>query len=307
MRTAGSVAFLLAMVVVAVLAVRSGGEDFERAASSLSPASLAGSLLAVLVALFGGMMSWRALLADLGSRPTLGVSLRVFFLGQIGKYVPGAVWPLLAQMHLGREHDVPRTRTLTVGLITLALSLLAGVMTAVATLPFVGPEALDRYGYAVLVLPVFGLVLVPGVANRVLGLALRLARRPPLERPLSARGLAGAFAWAGGSWLAFGLHVWLLARDTGPDGLGLLALCTGAFALAWCAGFLLVLAPAGAGVREAALVLALTGALGTSPALLVALASRAVMTLGDVVWFVAALGMEARGRSRRPASADRAG
>jgi glycosyltransferase 2 family protein len=257
------------------------------------------SLAAASAGLLAGMLAWQVVLADLGSRPAPGVAVRIFFLGQLGKYLPGAVWPLLAQMQLGREHDVPRTRTLTVGLVSLALSLLAGLGTALVTLPFVGRETLTQYWYALLALPVFGLILVPAVANRLLGEALRLARRPPLERPLSARGLAGGLGWAVASWACFGLHLWLLTREVGADGPALLALCLGAFALAWCAGFLLVLAPAGAGVREAVLVLALAGELGTPAALLVALASRAVMTLGDVLWSGVALVLETADRARR--------
>ncbi len=51
------------------------------------------------------------LLNDLGSPLPPAGSLRVFFLGQLGKYVPGSVWPAVAQMELGRDygcHSVSR-------------------------------------------------------------------------------------------------------------------------------------------------------------------------------------------------------
>jgi uncharacterized membrane protein YbhN (UPF0104 family) len=56
---------------------------------------------------------------------------------------------------------------------------------------------------------------------------------------------------------------------------------TAAFALAWVVGLLVVIAPAGAGPREAALVLALAPVLSSADALLVALVSRVLMVVAD--------------------------
>ncbi len=91
-----------------------------------------------------------------------------------------------------------------------------------------------------------------------------------------------ALAWSVVSWAGFGLQMWLLVRTLGAGAeASLLPLAVGAFALAWTAGFLFVIAPAGAGVREVVLVLALSPVLGTDQALLATLVSRALMTLGD--------------------------
>jgi glycosyltransferase 2 family protein len=134
------------------------------------------------------------------------------------------------------------------------------------------------------VLPVALLAATPPVTNRLLGAGLRLARRPPLPAPLSTRGLLRAGGWALVSWLAYGLHVWVLAGQLSPAGLPLLARATGAFAATWCVGFLLVVAPAGAGVREAALVLLFAGTLTRPQATVVAVVSRLLFVLGDLGW-----------------------
>jgi len=81
-------------------------------------------------------------------------------------------------------------------------------------------------------------------------------------------------------WLAFGAHAWVLASRLGADGLRD-ATTVGAFALAWVVGFLVVIAPAGAGPREAALVLALAPVMDTPDALVLALVSRVLMLVGD--------------------------
>jgi hypothetical protein len=74
----------------------------------------------------------------------------------------------------------------------------------------------------------------------------------------------------------------------------------GGFGLAWAAGFLVVFVPAGAGIREAVLVLTLSPVLPSGPAALLALISRLVFTAGDLVW----AGIGGLLRPRQPAEPD---
>jgi uncharacterized membrane protein YbhN (UPF0104 family) len=68
-----------------------------------------------------------------------------------------------------------------------------------------------------------------------------------------------------------------------------LALSFGAYALAWSAGFVIVFFPGGIGPREAVLVAVLSPVMPAASALVVALASRMVMTIGDLLWAGAGL------------------
>ena len=88
----------------------------------------------------------------------------------------------------------------------------------------------------------------------------------------------------------------MLAAQLTAVELPLLALASGAFAASWCSGFLLVVAPAGAGVREAALVLLLSGALTRPQVTVVAVVSRLLFVLGDLGWAGVALLVGRRAR-----------
>ena len=62
------------------------------------------------------MLAWRALLADLGSPLPVRVAMRVLFLGQLAKYLPGStVWAVVAQTELAHDYDVPRSGPLRRG------------------------------------------------------------------------------------------------------------------------------------------------------------------------------------------------
>ena len=283
-RTLRAVVLAVALILLA-LALRDQGPEAYAAARDVGPAAAAGSFLAVLVGLLASALVWRALLADLGTRLPLRPATHVFFLGQLGKYVPGSVFAIAAQMELGRSHGAPRSRVGTASLLFLGVLVSAGLLTAAVALPLTSPGALDRYAWVLALLPVGLVLLAPPVLSRLVAVGLRLLRRDPLERPLTWRGTGAALGWALLMWAAYGLHLLLLVRtqDVAP-GPGLVALSTGAYALAWTAGFLVVVAPAGAGVREAALVLALSPVLDRAPALALAVLSRVLMTLGDLVW-----------------------
>lgn len=242
------------------------------------------SMVAVLVGLFATMLAWQALLADLGSRPNVPTTWQIFFAGQLGKYVPGSVWPVLVQMELAAEHSIPRNRSAAASVVQMGLTLVTGAVISIAALPFVEGHASLAVLWIVIVVIVAALLLHPRVANPMLNFALRLAHRAPLEHPLSWRGLLLATAGQTVGWLLFAAPVFLVGHDLGDHSRRYLLLSIGAFAVAWVAGFVFVIAPAGAGVRETLLVTVLGASeLSTASAITVALISRLLMTLGDVV------------------------
>jgi glycosyltransferase 2 family protein len=282
-----------AVVRVAVLVVFLGALGWALATrwgavrpllGQLSVRSVAVAMAAVMAGILATFLCWRAVLTDVAGRLPLAAGARVFFVGQLGKYLPGSLWPVMAQMELGRDHQVPeRASGAAVGVFLLVV-VGTGLAVAAAAAPLLGPDALHAYWWLLAVLPLALLAAVPPVLNRCVALVLRLARRPPLPAPLSGAGLLRAAGWALLSWLAFGVHVWVLAGQLTDAGPLLLAHATGAFAAAWCAGFLLVVAPAGAGVREAALILLLGGVLTGPQATVVAVVSRLLFVAGDLGW-----------------------
>ncbi len=265
------------------------------------------ALAAVAAAIFAHFLCWRAVLTDLGSPLPVASGMRVFYLGQLGKYLPGSVWPLLAQMELGRGYKVPRRTSGAALVIFMLLVLGTGLLVAALALPLLGSDALRRYGWALSALPVAAVLLCPPVLNRVLATGLRLARRDPMPQPLSVRGVLGAVGAALVAWVLFGVQVWILARMLGVHDAGLLARSIGAFAAAWCVGFLIVIAPAGGGVREAALIVLLGTGVGTARATVIAVVSRVLLTIGDLGWGGVAVLIARRRRAGRAAERESVG
>ncbi|MEU1384391.1 MULTISPECIES: lysylphosphatidylglycerol synthase domain-containing protein [unclassified Nonomuraea] len=237
----------------------------------LSWPALAGSLVAVVAALLGAMLTWRTLLADLGSPLPLRPAAKVFFVGQLGKYIPGAVWPVLAQMEMGRDLGVPRPRSAAAFFLMMPVQIASGLLVTLVTLGW------QRFGWVLLFIPLLLVLLEPKVVNGVIGFGLRKLGREPLERPLTRRGMLTALGWALAGWTAYGVHFYFVAPQGG------LLFAVGAFALSWCLGIVTFVVPAGAGVRELAMVAVLAPVLDSGAAIAVALCSRIVIIIGDLI------------------------
>jgi uncharacterized membrane protein YbhN (UPF0104 family) len=280
-RAAVSGALLAAMVLAFGWALAGRWSEIVDRLGDQRPAVLLGSLALALAGVYMSFLLWRGTLTALGSELPVRPAARLFFVTQLGKYLPGAVWPVVAQMRMGRELGVPRQRMALAFLLTLGLATVVGVIVGAAALP----ALLRAEGRVVLLgllaLPLLGALFVPAVLNRVLELALRVVRRPGLDQPLAGRDVARGVGWALAFWLVYGGHAWLLAVGLGADPLDALPVAIGGFAIAFSLGPLLVVLPAGAGVREAVLVVLLAGVLTTPEATAVALTSRGILMLTD--------------------------
>ena len=228
------------------------------------------------------MLGWRAVLADLGSPLPAAAAARVNFVAGLGKYVPGAVWSFAAQVELGHDLGVPRRRSVASFVISIALLIGAGLGVAAAALPLASPGMARHYLWVLAALPLIAVGLWPPVFGTVVDRGLRLARRAPLERRPSWRGLAYAIAWNVLGWLLLGIQVWLLMTGmTGRNGYLLLA--TGGYALAFAVGLLLVIFPSGVGARELILIAALSPVMPHGTAVAVALVTRLLTTVSDLL------------------------
>lgn len=294
------------LVIAAGLAVYglvSQWHEVHDALARLAWYDVAGAAACAIAGLGCMMLAWRALLAGLGSPLPLPAAIRVMSIGQLGKYVPGAVWALAAQVELARDYDVPRRRSSAASLVAMAVTLVVALIVAGVMLPLTSARAAGHYWWVLAVMPLAAACLHPRVIKFGLDLVLKVLHRDPLEESVGAAAMARALAWTTLGWLFFGAHAWFLISDFADKGADTFALALGGFALAWTVGFLIIFSPGGIGAREVALIAVLAPVMPSASALVVALASRVVMTLGDLVWAGTGLVLGSRGkvRAKRPA------
>ena len=273
---------LLVLAGVAVVISRNW-QAFIDSIDRIGIGGLALSLAAAVLGVVGNYLQWRSVLVGLEVRFGLVEGARVFFVSQLGKYLPGSLWPIVMQMEAGRRRGASRKTMLAGNLITVLLSLCVGLVLAALLLPFSSPAALHRFWWALAVLPLLVVLAHPRSFPFLLDRVLKVLHREPLDVRMTGSATMTALGWSTLSWVAFGAHLAVLAAAVSKPSLGLLALCVGGMGLAVSAGILFLPAPAGAGMREVVLGVVLLSALTSGQVVAVVVASRVTILLADLL------------------------
>ncbi len=271
---AGTVA--VAFVIRALLRDRS---TIRAALDVASPAWIALGLLLAAVGMVAIALPWRAVLAVLGGGrlPTSQVVAR-YFVGELGKYVPGGVWPVLGRGELANRAGVPRPAAYGSVLLSLASLYLAAAFVVVAGLPAAVSDQSRWWLGALVLVPLGVFALHPRVVGAVVTLLGRVLRRPVDVVVPSWREAVLLVVRYVPAWLAIGTATWAVARSLDPSA-QLLDVGTAAV-LSWIVGFVVVPVPGGVGVREAAFVAA-AGSLDPGVAAVVAVVARVLFVAVD--------------------------
>lgn len=239
------------------------------------------SVLTLLSGYFSSGFLWGRIVHDLGG-PTLPpfVSVRLFMVANLGRYVPGKLWQIAGLAVLARQRGVAAPTSIAAAVVGQGLALIAATLLGLAA----GWTLIEGTIWQwVVPVALFGGLLTglhPSIFRALSGACFRLARTPEPEglEPLAA---LRWFAFTLGNWVLYAGSFWLLVR-----GLGLEAApvpTASAFAAAYVLGYVMVFAPAGIGVREGFLVVLLSPQLGPAASSAVAVIARVWTTLTEVI------------------------
>ncbi|MBM4073665.1 MAG: hypothetical protein FJ271_32800 [Planctomycetes bacterium] len=230
---------------------------------SPAPGWLLLSAILYLVGLGSSWLFWQRLLQRFGERPTIRCTMRAYFVGHLGKYVPGKAWAMLLRGSLAREGGVNIGVAIVTAFYEVLTTMASAALLAAAIFCFQPPDVPESpdLPWSPVLIGLFLLVVVsvplwPGVFNLLLRrLAGRFASVAALKLPqVRLATLAEGLFITNCGWLLMGVSLWATLRGMVPS---LPALtpsvwlhCLAALGLAYVAGFLAIVLPGGVGVRE---------------------------------------------------------
>ncbi len=231
--------------------------------------------------------------------PTAVIRMRIaagYLVSQFAKYLPGNVFQYIGRHMLGRQLGLGHGMLAAAALVeasllasaVLVLSMTLGQSVLRALLP-----ELPDIPTALALAPLLIVPLLAWLPRQ--GRLLRWV--PPYSLGRLTLSLAGYLLFV----LVFGGLFWALlgwVSSTRYDPWGVI----GASSTAWLAGFVIPGAPAGAGLREAALAFATGVARPTAEALAAIVLFRIVTLGGDLLAFIAGLAMERLSRRKTESS-----
>lgn len=245
----------------------------------LSVPFLCSAFLVMFAWMFMYGLTWKVLLAGLGEHISVFNSTSVLAVSQIGKYIPGKVWFTVGRMYLGKKHGVNEAKTAVSTVMEIAMSLLGAVILFGLAVVLVPRGIIPARAYlAFLLIPFCVVAVYPPILTRITGYVLRKLHQPVFEIRMTFRQLLGILGLYVLMWIVQGIGCYLLVRSFYPVDLTRLPMVAGAFALSWILGFIVLISPAGLGIRESIFTFALRLVVPEPVAIIAALLSRVWIT-----------------------------
>lgn len=250
-----------------------------------APWPLLTSSLLLLIAFVVTAWYWARLAAAFGG-PTLPLAdaTRIYFLANLGRYLPGKLWQIAGLAYLARQQGVPSLAATGAAVLGQSLTLIGAFV--VGALPLAlggrGGEAMPSPWILLLLAAVGALLLVPPLFRQTLAAAFRTLRQPPPDLraldPLFGLRWLTLYTLA---WIVYGTAFWIFARAFAVSA-GVID-AAGAFAGAYFAGYVAIFAPAGIGIREGVLAALLSPHVPAPEAVALAILARLWATVVELV------------------------
>lgn len=228
--------------------------------------------------------TWREMLRAWSSRLGFLSAARIWTVSNLGRYVPGKVWQIGAMGVMAQRAGVSPIAATGSAVLNTVVNLAAGFVVVAGLgwrlfdLPFAGGK---RVAVLFIAASITGLALLPLLLPWLLRIITRVTGRDLGVGALPARAIGIAIVGNLLSWLLYGAAFATLARGILGETHGTLGAYIAVYALSYLAGYLVLFAPAGVGVREASMIALLPAARLTDPA------QAAVLAVTSRLWLTA--------------------
>jgi len=278
---------VLASAVFIAYAVYSNWNEFKTQQWDFNYPYIILAILLYPAGMLPTVAAWHKLLQAMGVECSFQTNLRLYSLSILPKHIPGFVMFVTSRSLLYQEEKVPAATSVTATGAETILLALTGFISSVLLL-FLGVERIGqfsvfRYAAPAAIILVLIFVFWTPALNRLVQKIL--ARRgiqqvPQLDQKQTVFSLLWMFiAWAGG-----GLILFVLVQAVNPLNWSLLPVMIGTWGAAGAVSLTIGIGIQGLGIREVTLGALLSLVMPTLTAIVIAVAFRLVLTIGEVIW-----------------------
>jgi glycosyltransferase 2 family protein len=260
----------------------------------IRPGLLAASLLLQVTVLVTGVYIWSRVLVAFNSPVSLATLFRMWALSNPIRYIPGSVWQLFAYGKFAGEARLSRSLVFSSLMVHIWLSIWAAVTLVLALAPVAVLPSIHFPRWSPLVIPLILIVIHPAVFNAAQRIVARILHREAMLWQGGWGASLGILVMHCVAWLAAGVAFAMFVRSivdvSAINTLTLVAINS----ISFVAGYIVLFAPAGLGVRELTMSVLLGVAVPASVAVLVAVAARIWIVTAELVCALIALALPVR-------------
>lgn len=257
-------------------------------------ALLTSALLALLALIIIGS-TWSLILRKKHHQLKTTTALSWYFTGQLGKYVPGGVWAVVGRAEMAVRGGIPRTDAYVSTGVSMMTTYIASVVVIALGSILSWTEPLIGISLAIALIVGFILYWLPVTHRLVLKVSTRVLPKGIAMAP--ANELLRYTLILVPAWILMSLSTSVTAAAFGAEvSIAQMLFFT---ASSWLVGFLAIGVPGGIGVRESVFTALATPTLGAPLAISIALASRFVFVVADLVGALASNAVVRMSRQRK--------
>ncbi|HDY87026.1 MAG TPA: flippase-like domain-containing protein [bacterium] len=228
---------------------------------------------------------WSKLLYYMGYRLSFGDAWHIYYIGNLGRYIPGKIWALAGMAYMAEKAGIPSSSAGAAAIFAQVYSLLSSFVFFVIFLIF--NSTYFNNSWIIWFVPVFLIMAVffifPRNLESILNVVLKRLDKSPVKIGISVLQALKIITLYFLSWILFGAAFWILISSIVGWGHVNMLFASGAWATAYAIGFLAFFVPGGLGVREGILSLFFMSVVPVSIGIIIAGVSRLIVTVIEIV------------------------
>ncbi len=243
---------------------------------------LASSLVLSIVGAFLIALGWNLILRVLGGRLGYKRALKIFFITDLAKYVPGKVWTIAGKIYLCTKEGISLAKTSASVVIQPLIQVITGILMFLVSLPFwtKTSDFMNKLYFFFPLIPIGLVLLHPAIMTKLLNFVLTRLKQKPIELNTKYRDILLILLLWCGLWTLSGITYYFLIISVQSFPVSWLPVTIGIFSIAGVSQFL---TPSGIGVLEGVLTVLLSLYLPVPIAILIALLARVWKTVTELV------------------------
>jgi hypothetical protein len=233
--------------------------------------------------------AWHKLVQAFGIRESFRTNLRIYSLSSLPRHIPGFVWFVTSRTLLYQEQGIPTAVTIAATGVETGLLALTGFIIAISLLLF-EMDSFSGFSAIRIVSPlaVFFLILLVASTPKLNKLLYTFLSRKNIEKipQLNQMDLVWSLVWMFVAWSGGGLLLFILSRAIVPVQWSLLPALIGMWGIAGAVSLSIGVGIQGLGIREVTLGALLSTVFPPVVAIVLAIAFRLALTIGEFLWVV---------------------
>ncbi len=235
------------------------------------------------------VLVWLYMLRRMGEHLSFIQAWRIWFLSNLGRYIPGKIWQIAGLVWLAGEEGVSMRIAGASVIIAQALSILASsIMFILLVVYGFDLPSIGLLWPVAMIFVVICAVVYPGNLERILNAGLRIFGKQPVEVRLTVTEIINIFVVYIFGWAIYGMAFYVFVDSLVNLEARHILFTVSIFAVSYVTGLLAFFAPGGIGVREGIIAVFLSQIVPSSLAVGIAVFARVWSIFAEVLCVIPA-------------------